>query len=134
MAFEVAIVIAHVTGRTLVLPPPSQIYLLPGTSLGDVLNYSAVAAGVPVLSTTAFIEREAKALKIPNVFQDPSIFRLTKGRKEWYAWRVAQGGDLPWSPLHTILALPNRTAVEAQRAQPATRQAWAAAFDGRKVV
>lgn len=137
MAFEVGVAIARVTGRTMVLPPPAPVYLLKDTSLGDVLNYSALAAGVPVLSTAEFIAREGEGLGVPQRFRERAgqWMATAAGRRAWFDWRSTLGGDLPWAPLKTFVAVPSAEAVRrASRGGAGGAAAWRAAIDGRSAV
>jgi hypothetical protein len=81
MAFEYAVVVAAVTGRTLVLPPPQSWYLLhhgptqekpSGGYCGfaDIFDIDALSQAVPTITSAAFVRAEHRRLGIDASFCD----------------------------------------------------------------
>jgi hypothetical protein len=58
LQFEVAIVFAHSTNRTLVLPPKKHYYLLgPGLDVGSFYDIEDLGRAMPVITAEEFLER-----------------------------------------------------------------------------
>ena len=113
MALEMAVIMAYMTNRTLVLPPPSPVYLLGGTTV-DVINVSALGAGIRVMTTAQFIARERRTLNIPTRFSENTLWMADDAaRKAWSAWRSGLNVDLPWGGHPGYLAWPSTAAVSA---------------------
>ena len=136
MGLENALVLAKHLGRTLVLPPPYEVYLL-GGSVPDVMNVSAFSGGLPVIELAEFIAREGTALDIPARFQTGTGWMSDKRlRDAWAKWKQQLEGDLPWGPIANYVATPSIAAVSEalQRGEPHVTQPFRYAIAGRKAV
>lgn len=120
IAFEYVVVLAAVTGRTLVLPPRSAWYLINfgpmpeaekggTTEFGDIYNIEALKRALPIINTEEFIESAAKHLDIPSEFTDDPGF-TTKLKQSHTAWRewLLENSEIPdWSPYDTLICFPD---------------------------
>lgn len=121
MAFEIFVIVAWLTGRTLVLPPPEGWYLIdqgpmsrmkpaPGAKSTvshepDFFDLTGLSSAVPVISTLEFVRREHEKLNIDKkwleLIDSPSQWdeRDDSGRgRQWDLWKqwekyIAKGGD-----------------------------------------
>merc|ERR550514_1381607 len=66
MSWEMAGIAAQATGRTLVLPPERDWYLLPGepSEVAKFINLPLLKKHMDVLTHEEFLEREGKALNL----------------------------------------------------------------------
>jgi len=128
IAFEYAVVIAAITGRTLVIPPPRPWYLInigpidggqPGgeTYLGDVFDLHALSQAIPIISTEKFIEQASEHLAIPTEFHSYTLqqnnTKLSDVHKEWSDWLFASSTNIPWNPYDTLVCTPSIEAANA---------------------
>jgi len=126
LVFEYVAIIAAVTGRTLVLPPPKGWYLLdhgpkhrPGgegeTSFSELFDIPAMRDVVPVITTEEFIAEAHRHLEIPKAFRDPDFFIASESHQRWRHWlmenaEVMQG----WNPYATLICLPDIDRVRSE--------------------
>lgn len=133
MAFEYFVIMAWVTRRTLVLPPPAGWYLIDfgpfarmapdasearATDYREFFDMEHIAAAVPVISTEEFRRREGARLGLPRAAMEAD-FEEHGGREAWKHWLKSEADpawrkSLPWSPLAKVLFFPSIAAVEAQ--------------------
>jgi len=131
MQFEYVVIMAAITGRTLVLPPPSPWYLInfgPIQREGDVdgvcdysefFDLSALRQYINVISTAEFIQIENDRLDIPAEFSDfsPSLIESERAgeredlRKDWQKWLSIKARVLPWNPLNNLIYYPDINSV-----------------------
>ncbi|GJL82583.1 MAG: hypothetical protein DHS20C01_22170 [marine bacterium B5-7] len=129
MAFEYVVVVAAVTGRTLVLPPPQSWYLLhhgpthekqSGGYCGfeDVFDIDALSKVVPTITTAAFLRAEHLHLDIEPSFADPASPLLQETApvpidliRQWQRWLFASTRVMSWNPYDTVICLPGVEAV-----------------------
>lgn len=132
MAFEIFTVVAWLTGRTLVIPPPEGWYLIDQGPLSrmkppegakstvsiedNFFDMVALKSAVPTITTLAFIKREKDNLNIPDkflkLFENPAEWDNTdqSGQGEhWALWRkweefIGQAGA--FSQHHDVSPLP----------------------------
>lgn len=127
MQFEYVVILAAITGRTLVLPPPSPWYLInwgPIQREGDidgVCDYSeffdlpALRQYIDVITTAQFIQTQEDRLDIPTVFSgfSPAIIENERAgerevlRKGWKKWLNKNARVIPWNPLNNLLYYPD---------------------------
>jgi hypothetical protein len=95
MAAEVVVVFAHATGRTLVLPPDSVLYLLienkkwkdNKSNLDDFFDLKKLTNGLDIISMDEFLKTEAipGSLKIPFP-KKYTISSIQEKKKDLYAY------------------------------------------------
>ena len=125
LAFEYAVVLAAVTGRTLVIPPPESWYLInhgpiPGdhqggtTSIGDLIDLDALGHGIPVKDFRAFIAEAREHLDIPDAFcSDQAFLDDPMGdAARWKQWLLETTTIPAWIPYETLICFPD---IEAAR-------------------
>ena len=127
LGFEYAVVIAAITGRTLVLPPARPWYLInfgpmadgePGgeTHLGDIFDLPALSQAIPIMSAEAFIEQASKHLDIPEEFDKEACKsenkKLSHMHQRWSDWLSANSTIVPWNPYDTLVCVPSVAAVQ----------------------
>jgi hypothetical protein len=102
MQLEILVALAWLTGRTLVLPPATGIYLLGEDrhELGAMLDLNAMRRHVPVVDADAF----AEAMRIP-AFADYEAFST---------WMETHGHAPGWNALDDVLVHP-RDALEERK-------------------
>ena len=125
MAFEYVVVMAAVTGRTLVLPPSEPWYLLDygpihdgtggeSSEFGDIFDIKTLSEAIPVITTEEFVDNEKSALKIPKVFV--SQFQINTDidasarfelLNQWKQWLFDHTCIVPWDPYKTLVCMPN---------------------------
>jgi hypothetical protein len=107
MQLEILVALAWLTGRALVLPPSTPLYLLGDGPhpLGEFIDVNALRRHIPVLDAEAF----AEAIGVP-AFVDHEAFS---------DWMSAHGHAPGWNALDDVLVHP-RDAL-AQRAELAER-------------
>lgn len=128
IAFEVVIVYAWMTRRTLVLPPVQPMYLLdfgkitrgapssqdPGrTDLGEIFDLEAISAAVPLITTEEFIAESAERFEIPAKFRRPGWSSEKRQIEEWFTWLLSRDAvsKMPWGPITNMVAFPDEQAV-----------------------
>jgi len=132
MAFEYFVIMAWMTRRTLVLPPPSGWYLIDFgpfarmkpeqsaervTDYGEFFDMQHLRAAVPVISAAEFIERESDNLKLPESLRSADL-KCMEGINAWKNWMReeddAMRSALPWSPLSNVIFFPSIQEVNHQ--------------------
>lgn len=130
LVFEYVAVIAAITGRTLVLPPPQPWYLLDNgpqhlgtntgvTDFGDIFDIPALQEVIPVQTTEEFIRESAKHLSIPASFQEGDAFNAEFGgqeiRKQWKQW-LSDNAEVPkgWKPYETLICFPDKERTDIE--------------------
>ena len=141
MQFEYVVIMAAITGRTLVLPPPSPWYLInfgPIQREGDVdgvcdysefFDLTALRQYVDVISTAEFIQRENDRLDVPVKFSgfSPSLIENERAgerqdlRKGWQEWLVHNARVMPWNPLNNLIYYPDINSVMLSNNRPDER-------------
>lgn len=121
LVFEYVVVIAAITGRTLVLPPKSSWYLinhgpmpkeLQGgfTHISDLYDIDALAKVIPVINTEEFIDEAFDHISIPEAFLGDVPSTETANREfveAWSSW-LLKNTELPgWNPYDTVIAVPS---------------------------
>ncbi|CBJ48562.1 conserved unknown protein [Ectocarpus siliculosus] len=117
LSLECAVAIAAATGRTLVIPPPFQIWNMKGTAkkevdLRELFSFDKLRASgrVNVITTAEFLEREAVTGNL-GVQPDKSVMLLDVKAVEAYMEQVASqyDGGLPeLSVERAALVMPRR--------------------------
>lgn len=130
LVFEYVAVIAAITGRSIVIPPPQPWYLLNNgpshkrleesvTEFERLFELPALEQVVSVLSTRQFINEAAGHLEIPARFQDDNSFSsgtefVGDDYLNWKQWLLANGRVLAdWNPHETLLCYPDIKSVDA---------------------
>ncbi|GBG34300.1 Hypothetical Protein FCC1311_105232 [Hondaea fermentalgiana] len=134
MAFEYFVLMAWLTRRTLVLPPPAGWYLIDfgpmkrmqmTTSKHSVTEYKEffdiehLQAAVPIISAEEFVRREGDRLALPANLVDAD-WSSPESERAWKSWMKSSASDneqrysLPWSPLSKLVMFPSIAAVQAQ--------------------
>ena len=129
MAFEWVVSFAVITGRILVLPPPSGWYLInfgnmkvgAGHEGGvshfsqffdiDFLNETFAKYGTTILNFTEFVRREGESLNMPeDIMRDSGASYIQpKGDPRWKEfrdWGFDHFTRAPWSPFRGIICIP----------------------------
>lgn len=143
LVFEYVAVIAAITGRKLVLPPPQPWYLINNgpkhagrkegvTEFSEILDIPALQQIVPVQSTEDFIRESTEHLSIPGEFQGDDCFRVrpmeTRLWARWKQWLFDHTEVLrDWNPYETLICLPDRASVDTGRLADEY-------IDGRKLI
>lgn len=119
MVFEYVLIIAWLTRRTLVIPPPSGWYLIdfgpfarmkPDPSDDRVTDYDEffdiehLRAAVPIISTDDFRKLEGERLKIPSAAMKADL-KTQEGRHIWKEWIKDSNAHptLNWEPLSKVI-------------------------------
>lgn len=121
MGFEHAVLMAWVTGRTLVLPPPEGWYLIDfgpikrgGSYSKGVTDYKEffdmdhLMKGMPVVTAQEFFDLERHRLGLPDKFAGA----LGRENREWKVFLFQKFGGQPWSPLRTVIMDPSINAYK----------------------
>ena len=129
MVFEYAVVLAWVTRRTLVLPPPAGWYLIdygPQTRMklqssdarvthyGEFFDMEHLRAAVPIMTTEEMLRIEGEKSYLPKDLLSANL-KSHGGREVWKQWISSGSGkfaDLPWSPLQHVIYWPSIEAVK----------------------
>lgn len=125
MAFEHNVILAWLTRRTLVLPPPAGWYLIDWgpfardvpadvsgvTDYSEFFNMTALRSAVPVISTHEFIAREKGRLGIPAEYHTGDFFGFDL-RNAYNKWLISQNWHHPWGLLSVVLFWPDIETVE----------------------
>ncbi len=140
MQFEYVVIMAAITGRTLVLPPPSPWYLInwgPIQREGDIdgvcehsefFDLAALRQYINVISTAELIQLQCEQLDIPHkftTFKQKIVNERGSERKElrtaWMQWLTAKARVLPWNPLNNLLYYPDIQSVMQSTNRPDER-------------
>lgn len=106
MHFEIMVVLAWLTGRTLVLPPPQRFYLLgERRRLEDFVDLEALRRSLPVLTSEEFVEQSGLAPEIAS-------------HEPFHGWMHEHGHAPGWNALEDALVLP----LDALRQRPELAQ------------
>jgi hypothetical protein len=130
LVLEYVAVIAAITGRTLVLPPPQGWYLLdygpkhrPGesgrTSFSDLFDIPALREVVPVITTAEFVTEAGRHLGIPDEFRPPDVFSESvpagDGHRRWKRWLLDNAEAMKgWNPHDTLICMPDIDQVRSE--------------------
>ena len=129
MAFEWVVSFAVITGRILVLPPPSGWYLInfgrvkvgAGHEGGvshfsgffdvDFLNETFAKYGTTILNFTEFVRREGESLQMPDYIMRDFGASFTEAhddprRQEFRDWGFNHLTPASWSPQRGIICVP----------------------------
>ena len=144
LVFEYVAVIAAITGRTLVLPPPQPWYLINTgqihngeaggiTDFGDMFEIAALKKIIPLITTEEFIREASEHLSIPDAFMHEGVFdcvRLEQNKAylEWKEWLSGNTEVMPWNPYNDLICFPD---IESTRAANVLQEHY---VDGRKLV
>ena len=122
MSMETVLVIAHATGRTLVLPPEKRMYLLGGSfSFNDFYHLDTVhneQKGLNIITMEEFLKKEGKTMK---AISSGKVEKLPdKGRTDWngknlnHLWEYIRkvGLDRLWKPEECLAAFPSSNSQE----------------------
>jgi len=117
MGFEHAILMAWVTKRTLVLPPPEGWYLIDfgpikrggsyskgQTDFKEYFDMEHMMKGISVLTAKEFYEKEKSRLSLPDKFGGDA---LTRKNDEWKAYLFNNFGGQAWTPLKNVILDPS---------------------------
>lgn len=128
LVFEYIAVIAAITGRTLVLPPPQPWYLLNNgpqhlgkkegvTSFAEMFDVPALQQVIPVQTAREFIRESAGHLSIPAIFRNENAFSVNQDL--WMQWRqwLLDHAEVPkdWNPYNTLICFPDKERVDIGR-------------------
>lgn len=124
MSFEYMVVIAWLTRRTLVMPPPQAWYLIdwgPFTRMQpeessarvstfhDFFDLDDLKAAVPIITTAEFIKRESDRLAIPEEFRHSNPIR---DHKSWENWLISLKVHQRWGNLKFVLYWPDINSLD----------------------
>ena len=121
MAMETVLVIAHATGRTLVLPPEARMYLLGGAfTFNDFFHLDSIDAeheGLNIITMEEFLKREGG--KLPNL-STKKLEKVPDDRMNWDGedliplWKYLRkvGLDRKWKPTDCLAAFPSSDSQE----------------------
>jgi hypothetical protein len=141
MQFEYMVLMAAITGRTLVLPAPSPWYLINwgpikregdfgGVSQhGEFFDLDALKQYINVTTTDEFIRQEANRLNIPPELQGFGATNLDNERADdhkqsrelWKNWLTGNTHLVPWNPLNNLVYYPDIASVMASTNRPDER-------------
>lgn len=129
-AFEYAVIIAALTERILVLPPPSGWYLInfgpmeregePGevSRIEDFFDISDLRRYLPVVTANEFADAERQRLNIPEEFfgsdgasQVGDAGHRNEAGRRWNEWLQTNMRQIPWSPLNNVVFYPDIQSV-----------------------
>lgn len=130
LVFEYVAVIAAITGRTLVLPPPQPWYLINNgpkhlgddtgvTAFEDIFDIPALEQVIPVLSTEDFIQESKNHLSIPDIFLEEKAFDPECGGqdlcRQWKQW-LYENAEVPegWNPYETLICFPDKERIDIE--------------------
>jgi len=132
MSLEYHILVARLTGRTLVLPPADSWYLLNWgptkrggnqgglTAFGDIFDLESMARWVRVLTTAEFLSETAERFPelhadLPDRFPDDAD---AGARRLWYERLRRFARPFHWNPMFNVLYWPSIRAVNEGRNPP----------------
>eukprot|EP00924_Labyrinthula_sp_SR-Ha-C_P002655 augustus_masked-scaffold_13-processed-gene-3.3-mRNA-1 protein AED:0.02 eAED:0.03 QI:0/-1/0/1/-1/1/1/0/394 len=140
MAFEYFVLVAWLTGRTLVLPPPEGWYLLDfgkfarmkpehgaerTTTYDYMFDIEDLKKSVPVITASEFVALEKETLVLPESLVQG--FEKKQSMKEEYKSYIREDEPsnpnkflLEWAPLRYIIYFPSIAEVEKKRKPEAT--------------
>ena len=145
IAFEFMVMLAVITGRVLVLPPPRGWYLIDWGNMGptvkgkkhirefvdrgsqslyaDFFDVEDMCAMMRCISAEEFIKKERVRLKIPDRFAPPNAVRGGKNGdpNKWENWIRMHARWAHYRPLNHVLYWPDRASVVAAGRQPDPR-------------
>lgn len=115
MAMETVLVLAHATGRTLVLPPQKKMYLLGKSkdghksdfSFNDFFHLESVAVeheGLNIITMDEFLKRKGITGELKNI-KTGDIEKPPEGRTDWNAVKTNEMDKL-WGYLRKVGASP----------------------------
>ena len=122
LVFEYVVVVAAITGRTLVLPPHSPWYLINHgpipqghqggvTHISDLYDIRSLAKAIPVITTEEFIKTATEHLTIPSEFAKRATEVATAQdndfNESWSEWLLNNSIVPGWNPYDTVIAHPN---------------------------
>ena len=129
MAYETVLAMSHAMGRTIVLPPEQEVYLLYSTDQGKqrifgfrdffpIDNIAANTAGLDIITTEEFLIREALSGNLRDKATGAKSFP-PKNRTNWDGDEEAVIHELqPW--LETVAFVPSWDPEECIAAFPST--------------
>ena len=116
MAMETVLVMAHATGRTLVLPPEARMYLLGGAfTFNDFFHLDSIDAeheGLNIITMEEFLKREGG--KLPNL-STKKLEKVPDDRMNWDGedlmplWKYLRKVgyiDISWNPTECLAGFP----------------------------
>lgn len=126
MAYETILVLAHATGRTLVLPPENKMYLLGKDSLSfnDFFHLDSIALeheGMNIITMEQFLKKKAlsgelKDKETGQVLKPPDNNTDWNGKPLKPMWDyLRKVGTYPetWNPMHCFAAIPSAKGPQA---------------------
>lgn len=125
LVFEYAAVVAAITGRTLVLPPPRPWYLINNgprhrganegaTDIAEIFDIPAMQEALRVQTAEGFIQEAAGHLSIPDEFRVDNVFHRDKGAADrWRQW-LLDNADVPrdWNPYDRLICFPDVSSAD----------------------
>ena len=128
LVFEYVAVVAAVTGRTLVLPPPQPWYLIDNgpqhrahkqgkTDIAEIFDMDALRQAIPVQTTDEFTRESAEHLSIPGNFGPLNVSDPDNGERdpwlEWRQWLLDNAEVMDgWNPHETLICYPDISSVD----------------------
>lgn len=121
IAFELAVVLAHAMGRTLVIPPKSTFWNMPGKSVSIPDFFEFDLRGLPVVSFESFLRQEALA---GNLYDhngsatyppdnrtnwDGRIGVYSENDQRLWEWMRSTATMLDWTPKCVVVFPSNST-------------------------
>ncbi len=145
-AFEYAVVVAAITGRVLVLPPPRRWYLInygpltregePGgvSRIEDFFDVSDLSRYVSIITAPEWAARERTRFDIPDEFfkgevNNGSIEHQVEVSGRWDRWLRENAHPILWNPLSNVIFHPDIQSVLDGPCAPTARF-----IDGRVAV
>jgi len=121
IAFEMFIILAWITDRTLVIPPPQGWYLLDfgpqtrmkgsagerGTDYNEFFDMKDLWQALPTISTDEFLKEEGTKLNIPEKFLKGEW--NTKLKTDWkdFKWKRWRDVSPDWDPYNNVIIWPS---------------------------
>ena len=121
MAFEYVVVIAAITGRTLVRPPPQPWYLLDYgpmhqgvkggvTNFPEIFNIDLLKQVLPVFTAEEFVQNQR--VKQIQAREEPDMSDVRSAFKNWYAWCRLHGYSVSWNAYDSLICWPDIESVK----------------------
>lgn len=120
IAFELFLILAWITDRTFVLPPPQPWYLLDygpqtrmkgsagqkGTDYAEFFDIPHLWQALPTITTVEFIAKEGANLNIPEKFRTENW--NSKLKNEWKQWKWTNWRNVSpgWNPYTHVIVWP----------------------------